>query len=74
METALDVEWSHTMAPKANIALVLAADNSGTNLDLAELFAIETGLGPVISNSWGIIEYAPHHPRAKRTHCGEQHQ
>ncbi|MGA9527899.1 MAG: S53 family peptidase [Terriglobales bacterium] len=57
-ETALDVEWSHAMAPDANIALVLAADNSGTNLDLAELFAIETGLGPVISNSWGIIEAA----------------
>ena len=58
VETALDVEWSHTMAPRANIALVLAADNSGTNLDLAELFAAETGLGPVISNSWGIEEYA----------------
>jgi subtilase family serine protease len=58
VETALDVEWSHTMAPKANIALVLAADNSGTNLDLADLFAAETGLGPVISNSFGIEEYA----------------
>lgn len=56
VETALDVEWSHTMAPKANIALVLAADNSGTNLDLADLFAAETGLGPVISNSFGIEE------------------
>jgi subtilase family serine protease len=57
VETALDVEWSHTMAPKANIALVIAADNSGTNLDLAVLFAIEVGLGPVISNSWGLEEY-----------------
>ncbi|MGB9233343.1 MAG: S53 family peptidase [Terriglobales bacterium] len=56
-ETALDVELSHAMAPHAGIALVLAADNSGTNLDLAELFAIETGLGPVVSNSWGIDEY-----------------
>ncbi len=58
VETALDVEWSHSMAPKAGIALVLAADNSGTNLDLAELWAAETGIGPVISNSWGIEEYA----------------
>ncbi len=56
-ETALDVELSHAMAPHAGIALVLAADNSGTNLDLAELFAIETGLGPVVSNSWGLDEY-----------------
>jgi subtilase family serine protease len=56
-ETALDVEWSHTMAPKANIALVLAADASSTNLDLALLFAVETGLGPVVSNSWGGEEF-----------------
>jgi subtilase family serine protease len=56
VETSLDVEWSHTVAPGASIALVLAADNSSTNLDLSILFAIETGLGPVISNSWGIPE------------------
>jgi subtilase family serine protease len=56
LETSLDVEWSHSVAPGANIALVLAADNSVTNLDLAQLFAIETGLGPVISNSYGIGE------------------
>ena len=57
VETALDVEWSHTMAPNAGIALIIAADNSSTNLDLAVLFAIETGIAPVVSNSWGIIEY-----------------
>jgi subtilase family serine protease len=56
VETSLDVEWSHSVAPGANIALVLAADNSNTNLDLAVLYAIETGLGPVISNSYGIEE------------------
>jgi len=56
VETSLDVEWSHTVAPGANIALVLGADNSFTNLDLAVLFAIDTGLGPVISNSYGLEE------------------
>jgi len=56
LETSLDVEWSHSVAPGANIALVLAADNSFTNLDLSVLFALETGLGPVISNSYGIGE------------------
>jgi subtilase family serine protease len=56
VETSLDVEWSHSVAPGANIALVLAADNSFTNLDLSVLYAIETGLGPVISNSYGIGE------------------
>ena len=56
VETSLDVEWSHTVAPGANIALVLSADNSSTNLDLSVLYAIETGLGPVVSNSYGIPE------------------
>jgi subtilase family serine protease len=56
VETALDVEWSHTMAPKANIALVLAADNSDSNLDLADLFAAENQIGSVISNSFGSPE------------------
>jgi len=56
VETSLDVEWSHAVAPGANIALVLSADNSFTNLDLSVLYAIETGLGPVISNSYGIGE------------------
>jgi subtilase family serine protease len=55
-ETSLDVQWAHAVAPGANIALVLGVDNSFTALDLANLFAIETGLGPVISNSFGIPE------------------
>jgi subtilase family serine protease len=57
-ETTLDVQWAHSIAPGANIALVLAADNSFTNLDIANLFAIENGLGNVVSNSFGIPEIA----------------
>jgi subtilase family serine protease len=56
VETSLDVEWAHSVAPGANIALVLAADNSSANLDQAVFYAIEDGLGPVISNSYGIPE------------------
>jgi subtilase family serine protease len=56
VETSLDVEWSHSVAPGANIALVLGADNSFTNLDLALLFAIDNEIGPVISNSYGLEE------------------
>ncbi|HYW37587.1 MAG TPA: S8 family serine peptidase [Terriglobales bacterium] len=52
------MEWSHSVAPGANIALVLALDNSNTNLDLAVLYAIDNELGPVISNSYGIEEAA----------------
>ena len=55
-ETSLDVQWSHAVAPGANIILLLAADNSFTNLDLSVLFAIENLIGPVISNSYGAPE------------------
>ena len=46
------------MAPGANIAPVLTADNTFTNLDIGNLFAIENLLGNVISNSFGISEIA----------------
>jgi len=57
-ETTLDVEWAHAIAPGANIVLVLGADDSFTNLDIANLFAIENGYGNVLSNSFGIPEVA----------------
>jgi subtilase family serine protease len=55
-ETTLDVEWAHAIAPGANIVLVLGADDSFTNLDIANLFAIQNGFGNVVSNSFGIPE------------------
>jgi subtilase family serine protease len=55
-ETTLDVEWAHAVAPGAKIALVLAADNSFTNLNAAVQFAIENHLGPAVSNSYGAPE------------------
>ena len=57
-ETTLDVEWAHSIAPGANIVLVLAADNSFTNLDSANFYAVENQLGNVLSNSFGISEIA----------------
>ena len=57
-ETTLDVEWAHAVAPGANIVLVLTADNTFTNLDIGNLFAIENGFGNVLSNSFGIPEVA----------------
>ena len=56
VETSLDVEWSHSVAPGANIALVLGLTNNSGDLDIAVLYAVENGLGPVISNSYGIEE------------------
>ena len=55
-ETTLDVESAHSIAPAANILLILAADNSFTNLDIANLWALENLAGNVISNSFGIPE------------------
>jgi subtilase family serine protease len=61
VETSLDVEWSHSVAPGANIALVLGLTNNSGDLDIAVLYALEDGpngypLGSVISNSYGIEE------------------
>jgi subtilase family serine protease len=58
VETMLDVEWAHSIAPGANIVLVLSPDLSFTNIDLANLYAIQNQLGNVISNSFGISEVA----------------
>jgi len=54
IETTLDVEWSHVVAPGANIALVLATDRA--SLDEAINYAVIHHLGNTISNSWGSIE------------------
>lgn len=54
VETSLDVEWVHAVAPKANIALVLATDHS--SLDEAINYAVIHHLGNSISNSWSSIE------------------
>jgi subtilase family serine protease len=55
-ETTLDVEAAHSIAPAANILLVLTEDNSFTNLDIGNLFAIDNLAGNVISNSFGLPE------------------
>src|SRR5207245_10279537 len=54
IETTLDVEWSHAIAPGANIALVLATDHN--SLDEAINYAVVHHLGNTISNSWSTIE------------------
>ena len=54
IETTLDVEWVHALAPKANIALVTATDRA--SLDEAINYAVVHHLGNTISNSWSSIE------------------
>lgn len=55
-ETSLDVEWAHAIAPRANIALVVAPTSNDPELQVAILYAIRQHLGNVISNSWGEAE------------------
>jgi len=52
VETALDVQWAHAMAPNAKILLVEGDTNSGDDLFTAELTA--QTLADTITNSWGF--------------------
>jgi subtilase family serine protease len=54
IETTLDVEWAHALAPRANIALVTATDAG--SLEEAVNYAVVHHLGNTISNSWSSIE------------------
>ncbi len=62
VETSLDVEYSHAMAPGANIVLLETpvAETEGTTgfpqIVAAENFAINHNLGDVISQSFGATE------------------
>jgi hypothetical protein len=63
LESALDVEWAHAIAPRANIVLVSAASDAldpvtGEPADLlnaVQYAATKTGAS-VVSMSWGIPE------------------
>ncbi len=52
VETALDVEWSHAMAPGAAIDLVVATRSNNSDMFGAWGYVLANGLGNVISNSW----------------------
>ncbi len=57
LETAMDVEWAHAIAPDATILLVVAHSNSLTDLLAAEDYATSHG-AVVVSNSWGGSEFS----------------
>jgi subtilase family serine protease len=57
LETALDVEWAHAIAPAAKILLVEAADNNFVNLLSAVNYAIAGGAN-VVSMSFGGPEFS----------------
>jgi subtilase family serine protease len=55
-EINLDVEWSHAVAPGANINLVVPPSASFQDIDEAESYIVIYGLGTVISGSYGAPE------------------
>ena len=57
LETALDVEWAHAIAPNARILLVEATTPSGTNLLNAVDYAASQKGVVSVSMSWGGAEF-----------------
>jgi len=57
LETSMDVEWAHAIAPKANILLCVAKSNSYTDLLTAIDYATSHGV-QVVSNSWSSPEFS----------------
>ena len=57
METTLDIEWSHAIAPNAKILLVEAVTPSGANLLKAVDYAASRKDASAISMSWGGAEF-----------------
>jgi subtilase family serine protease len=83
LESTLDVEWSHAIAPKANIILLIGSNDSGisnrencsfSGMPDALDYALEHHLGQVISISFGgselgeVSETASDHASDKRAY------
>jgi subtilase family serine protease len=58
LETSLDVEWAHAMAPQAKILLVEAKTPSGANLLSAIDYAADRKDVVSVSMSWGGDEFS----------------
>ena len=56
VEINIDVEWSHAVAPGANINLIVPPSAFFQDIDQAEYIAIDDGLANVLSGSFGAEE------------------
>jgi subtilase family serine protease len=65
IETSLDVEYAHAMAPGAAIVLDVASSSSGNAINVAESRVIPMFPGAIMSQSFGIPEYAIHNNNAQ---------
>jgi subtilase family serine protease len=57
LETSLDVEWAHSIAPAAHIVLVEAASDNFDDLFNAVNYARNISTVSVVSMSWGATEF-----------------
>ncbi len=55
-EISLDVLWAHSIAPGANIVLLLAKSDLDTDIQSALQYAVDNNLGDIISMSFGENE------------------
>ena len=74
IETSLDVEYSHAMAPGANLVLVVASSSSGDAINAAESYAISKYHGAIMSQSFGIPEYLIHNNNAQVIQAEKNYQ
>lgn len=65
IETSLDVEYAHAMAPGAAIVLVVAGSSSGNAINAAEARVLPMFPGAVMSQSFGIPEAVIHNNNAQ---------
>ena len=65
IETSLDVEYAHAMAPGAAIVLVVAGSSSGNSINVAEASVLPMFPGAVMSQSFGIPEAVIHNNNAQ---------
>ncbi len=73
IETSLDVEWAHAMAPGANIVLVVAPNPGGNTINVVEQAAIAQFPGAIMSQSFGIPEILVHANNAQLMQAHENY-
>jgi len=56
IETSLDVQWAHAMAPGANIVLALAPSNNDQDILNVTKYVVDNKVGDVVSQSFGEAE------------------
>jgi subtilase family serine protease len=72
-ETALDVEWAHAIAPKANLVLIEAPSASGNAVAAVMQQIVPSYPGAIVSMSFGIEESAIS-GKGNNTHIRQMHK